>query len=92
VIHERDPAQAERLHCVIFDGPVGPAVRLLEEVITRGIVRGEAPADAADSCVFDAIPGLLMYCSKLRASEWTDQDIEDMIDQFVVPLLRRAGH
>jgi hypothetical protein len=48
-------------------------------------------ADAANSYVFDAIPAMMMYRSKLCASEWTDQDIEDMIDQLMVPLLRRAG-
>src|SRR5689334_11637834 len=41
VIHECDPAQAERFHGVIFDGVVEPTIRQLRDVVTRGIERGE---------------------------------------------------
>lgn len=91
VIHECDPVQAERFHCVIFDGVVEPTIRLLKEVINRGIRRGEVRADAANGYVFDVIPAMMMYRSKVCASEWADQDLEELIDQLMVPLLRRAG-
>jgi len=88
VIHECDTSQAERFHGVIFDGVVEPTIRLLHEVINRGIKRGEVRPDAANSYVFDAIPAMMMYRSKMCASEWGERDIEEMIDQLMVPLLR----
>jgi AcrR family transcriptional regulator len=91
VIHECDPIQAERFHGVIFDGVVEPTIRLLREVITRGIKRQEVRSDAANSYVFDAIPAMMMYRSKMCGSEWSDQDLEEMIDQLMVPLLRTSG-
>ncbi|WP_306189815.1 MULTISPECIES: TetR/AcrR family transcriptional regulator [unclassified Streptomyces] len=91
VIHECDSDQAERFHGVIFDGVVEPTIQLLREVITRGIGRGEVRPDAANGYVFDAIPAMMMYRSKMCTSEWTDQDLEDMIDQLMVPLLRPTG-
>lgn len=91
VIHECDPIQAERFHGVIFDGIVEPTVKLLREVVTRGIERNEVRPDAANSYVFDAIPAMMMYRSKMRASEWGDRDLEEMIDQLMVPLLRPSA-
>ncbi|MER6425125.1 TetR/AcrR family transcriptional regulator [Streptomyces sp. NPDC001137] len=88
VIHECDPVQAERFHGVIFDGIVEPTIKLLREVITRGIERNEVRPDAANSYVFDVIPAMMMYRSKIRGSEWDDRDLEEMIDQLMVPLLR----
>ncbi|MFK4102581.1 TetR/AcrR family transcriptional regulator [Streptomyces sp. NPDC019531] len=88
VIHECDQSQAERFHAVIFNGVVEPSVKLLREIITRGIERGEVRPDAASDYVFDAIPAMMMYRSKMRGSEWSDRDVEEMIDQFVLPLLR----
>ncbi|KOG37703.1 TetR/AcrR family transcriptional regulator [Streptomyces resistomycificus] len=91
VIHECDPAQVERFHGVIFGGVVEPTLALLREVIARGIERGEVRGDAANGYVFDAIPAMMMYRSKMCASEWNDRDVEDMIDQLMVPLLRPTG-
>ncbi|MGW0334194.1 TetR/AcrR family transcriptional regulator [Streptomyces sp. NPDC003011] len=88
VIHECDSAQAERLHDVIVKGVVEPTVKLLGEVIDRGIERGEVRPDAVNSYVLDAIPAMMMYRSKVCASEWSDRDLDEMIDQFMLPLLR----
>ncbi|MEU5319827.1 TetR/AcrR family transcriptional regulator [Streptomyces sp. NPDC021056] len=91
VIHECDPIQAERFHGVIFNGVVEPTIRLLREVITRGIKRHEVRSDAANGYVFDAIPAMMMYRSKMCGSEWNDRDLEEMIDQLMVPLLRTSA-
>ncbi|MEU4033669.1 TetR/AcrR family transcriptional regulator [Streptomyces collinus] len=91
VIHECDPAQAERFHGVIFEGVVEPTIRQLRDVVTRGIGRGEVRPDAANGYVFDAIPAMMMYRSKMCASEWSDQDLEGMIDHLMIPLLRPHG-
>ncbi|MCC9704977.1 TetR/AcrR family transcriptional regulator [Streptomyces sp. MNU76] len=89
VIHECDTIQAERFHGVIIEGVVEPTVKLLREVVERGIRRGEVRPDAANGYVFDAIPAMMMYRSKMCGSEWSEQDIEEMIDQLMVPLLCR---
>lgn len=91
VIHECDSIQAERFHGVIFEGVVEPTIGLLREVITRGIERGEVRPDAANGYVFDVIPAMMMYRSKMCSSEWNDHDLEEMIDQLMLPLLRPAG-
>ncbi|MFF7358114.1 MULTISPECIES: TetR/AcrR family transcriptional regulator [Streptomyces] len=91
VIHECDHTQAERFHEVIVGGVVEPTVKLLREVIIRGIRRGEVRSDAANGYVFDVIPAMMMYRSKMCASEWIDQDLEEMIDQLMLPLLRPHG-
>ncbi|MBJ6643418.1 TetR/AcrR family transcriptional regulator [Streptomyces sp. BSE7-9] len=89
VIHECDSAEAERFHAVIFNGVVEPTLTMLREVVERGIERGEVRPDAANGYVFDAIPAMMMYRSKMCGSEWSDVDLEQMIDQLMVPLLRR---
>ncbi|MEU1594046.1 TetR/AcrR family transcriptional regulator [Streptomyces sp. NPDC005708] len=88
VIHECDSRQAERFHGVIYEGVVEPAIKLLREVINRGIERGEVRPDSANGYVFDVIPAMMMYRSKVCGSEWGEQDIEEMIDQLMMPLLR----
>jgi AcrR family transcriptional regulator len=88
VIHECDNLQAERFHGVIYDGVVEPTLKLLREVINRGIERGEVRPAAANGYVFDAIPAMMMYRAKMCGSEWIEQDIEEMIDQLMLPLLR----
>ncbi|MFF4833217.1 TetR/AcrR family transcriptional regulator [Streptomyces sp. NPDC001315] len=91
VIHECDHTQAERFHAVIIEGVVEPTIRLLREVIERGIRRGEVRSDATSGYVLDAIPAMMMYRAKMCASEWVDQDVEEMIDQLMLPLLRPNG-
>ncbi|WP_320780911.1 TetR/AcrR family transcriptional regulator [Streptomyces sp. CRN 30] len=91
VIHECDTLQAERFHAVIAEGVIEPTIRLLREVITRGIERNEVRADAANGYVFDAVPAMMMYRSKVCGCEWPDQEIERMIDQLMLPLLRPVG-
>lgn len=91
VIHECDNLQAERFHAVILEGVVEPTLEMLRTIVTRGTERGEVRIEAANGYVFDAIPAMMMYRSKLCGSEWTDQEVEEMIDQLMLPLLRPDG-
>ncbi|MFE6287343.1 TetR/AcrR family transcriptional regulator [Streptomyces sp. NPDC057877] len=91
VIHECDTFEAERFHSVIVDGVVEPTVKLLRDVINRGIERGEVRPDAANGYVWDAVPAMMMYRSKMCGCEWNDQDLEEMVDQLMVPLLRSSA-
>ncbi|QJT04586.1 TetR/AcrR family transcriptional regulator [Streptomyces asoensis] len=88
IIHECDPIQAERFHTLIIEGVVEPTVKLLHEVVTRGIERGEVRSDAANGYVFDAIPAMMMYRSKMCGCEWNDRELDEMIDRLMLPLLR----
>ncbi|MFF5756578.1 TetR/AcrR family transcriptional regulator [Streptomyces longwoodensis] len=91
VIHECDPAQVERFQTLIFEGVVRPTVELLHQVISRGIERGEVRPDATNGYVFDAVPAMMMYRSKVRGCEWEDQELEEMVDRLMLPLLRPHG-
>ncbi|WP_251095229.1 TetR/AcrR family transcriptional regulator [Streptomyces sp. Caat 7-52] len=91
IIHECDHMQAERFAGLIVGGVVEPTVELLRDVIDRGIGRGEVRPDAANGYVFDAIPAMMMYRSKMCGSEWSDQDLEEMVDLLMLPLLRPYG-
>lgn len=91
VLHECDFSAAERFHAVILEGIVEPGARLVEEIIRRGIARGEVRSDAANRYVFDAMPAMMMYRSKVCASEWSERELEAMIDQLMVPLLRSGA-
>lgn len=53
--------------------------------------RGEVRADATNGYVFDAVPAMMRYRSKMCASEWNDQDLEEMTDRLMLPLLRSYG-
>ncbi|WP_406062928.1 TetR/AcrR family transcriptional regulator [Streptomyces sp. NBC_01077] len=88
VLHECDAEAAERFHGLIVTGVVEPSARLFRDVLRRGIARGEVRADANDDLVIDVIPAMMMYRSKVCASEWPDGDIADLIDRIMVPLLR----
>ncbi|MEV2251993.1 TetR/AcrR family transcriptional regulator [Streptomyces sp. NPDC050147] len=89
VLHECDSVTAERFHGVIFDGVIGPSVELIREVVRRGVERGEVRAEATNSFVCDVIPAMMMYRSKVCGSEWGDEEFAELIDQVMVPLLRR---
>ncbi|MFE7778800.1 TetR-like C-terminal domain-containing protein [Streptomyces sp. NPDC057445] len=92
VLHECDSSTAERLQALILDGVVEPSNRLVDEVVSRGIERRDVRPDVTGGMLFDAIPAMMMYRSKVCGSEWLDADIAEMIDQIIVPLLRpQAG-
>ncbi|MEW2080860.1 TetR/AcrR family transcriptional regulator [Streptomyces sp. NPDC005283] len=88
VLYECDTSTAERFHGVIVRRVIEPSNQLYREVVRRGVTRGDVRSDATSELVFDVIPGLMMYRSKVCGSEWPDEDIAEMIDQVMVPLLR----
>ncbi|MFI1397185.1 TetR/AcrR family transcriptional regulator [Streptomyces sp. NPDC020681] len=88
VLYECDTAAAERFHAVIVRGVIDPSTQLFRDVMSRGVGRGDVRPDITSELVFDVIPGLMMYRSKVCGSEWADEDIAEMIDQVMVPLLR----
>ncbi|MDG4864082.1 TetR/AcrR family transcriptional regulator [Streptomyces sp. T-3] len=88
VLHECDPVTAERFHELIFEGVVQPSIRQIREVVIRGTERGEVRSGAESDFVCEVIPAMMMYRSKVYGSEWPADDIVEMIDELMVPLLR----
>ncbi|WP_328942176.1 TetR/AcrR family transcriptional regulator [Streptomyces sp. NBC_00250] len=88
VLHECDAEAAERFHGLIVSGVVEPSARLFRDVLHRGIARGEVRAEADNDLVIDVIPAMMMYRSKVCASEWPDGELADLVDRIMVPLLR----
>ena len=91
VIHECDTVQVERLHALICEKLLAPTTGLLREIVNRGIERGEVRASAANDYVYDTIPAMMMYRSKMCDSEWSERDIEELVDRLMLPLLRPDG-
>ncbi|MEU4129816.1 TetR/AcrR family transcriptional regulator [Streptomyces wuyuanensis] len=87
VLHECDTTTAERFHGLIVSGVIEPSVQLFRQVVRQGVARGDVRSDAMDDMVFDVIPAMMMYRSKVCGSEWRDTDIADMVDRVMVPLL-----
>ncbi|KIF67514.1 TetR family transcriptional regulator [Streptomyces sp. AcH 505] len=91
VLHECDGSSAERFHELIISSVIEPSTRLFGEVVRRGIARGEVRSDAADAMVYDVIPALMMYRTKVCASDWADVEIAEVIDKVMMPLLRQPS-
>ncbi|MBD0744668.1 TetR/AcrR family transcriptional regulator [Streptomyces sp. CBMA152] len=88
VLYECDAASAERFHGMVLHRMVAPAQRLFAQAIRHGIERGDVRRDADAEVIFDVIPGLMMFRTKVRGSEWPDQAVAEMVDLVLVPLLR----
>ncbi|MFI5831784.1 TetR/AcrR family transcriptional regulator [Streptomyces sp. NPDC051578] len=88
VLHECDPDHADRFRGVIWNGLHEPAQAVIQTLVRRGVERGEVRPDANIPFVADVIPAMLMYRAKMYGSEWDDQDIAQLIDQVMVPMLR----
>ncbi len=91
MIHECDTMRAERFHAVIIKGVIEPNLKVLREVVNRGMERGGVRNGAANGHLLDAVPAMMTHRSKICASEWTDRELEEMIDQLMVPLVRPGG-
>lgn len=88
LLHECDHEHADRFRVLIWSGLHEPAHGLIEELVRRGIGRGDVRPDATAPLVVDVIPAMMMYRAKVCGSEWGDADIAAMIDEVMVPLLR----
>lgn len=67
---------------------MSPARPLIGELVHRGIERGDIRADATGPLLVEVIPALMMYRAKVCGSEWADEEIAEMIDGVMLPLLR----
>ncbi|WP_329380640.1 TetR/AcrR family transcriptional regulator [Streptomyces sp. NBC_01716] len=91
VLHECDQSSSERFQALIMNGVIQPSADLFGEVVRRGIRRGDVRPDVTGSMIFDVIPAVLMYRSKVCTSEWPDAEIAELIDQVMLPMLRSSS-
>ncbi|SDK32576.1 TetR/AcrR family transcriptional regulator [Streptomyces indicus] len=91
VLHECDGTVAERFQSVIFGRVVQPAIDAIREVLSRGVGRGEVRRGAVNDHVCEAVPAMMMYRAKVYGSEWPPAEIARMIDELMVPLVRREA-
>ncbi|UQX05181.1 TetR/AcrR family transcriptional regulator C-terminal ligand-binding domain-containing protein [Streptomyces sp. RerS4] len=95
VLHECDPAHADRFRGGIRNGLHEPAHELSGDLVRRGNEKGDVRPDAEDPLLSDMIPAMMTYRVKMCGSELPDGELADVIDRVVVPVLRvepaRAG-
>ncbi|WP_415949274.1 TetR/AcrR family transcriptional regulator [Streptomyces sp. KLOTTS4A1] len=89
VLHECDGSVAARFQSVIFGRVVQPAIDAIREVVHRGVDRGEVRPGAVSDYVCEVVPAMMMYRSKVYGSEWAPLEVARMIDELMVPLMRR---
>lgn len=86
-----DECDQEAAHCfvrLIMEGVVEPTKQRILDVVRRGIERGEVRPDATGDIVADVVPALMMYRSKIGGREITEEDLIEVVDQVMLPLLR----
>nr|WP_306312447.1 TetR/AcrR family transcriptional regulator C-terminal ligand-binding domain-containing protein [Streptomyces hydrogenans] len=64
--------------------------QLLGRLLERGIARGEVCPEALDGLVLDVIPAMMMRRSKMCGSEWINDEVAEVIDRNMVPLVRSS--
>lgn len=92
VLDECDRSQAEHFTELILGRVIEPGKQLTAEIVRRGIERGDVRPDATSELVVDVIPAMMMYRHKVTGSDVRKEDLVEVVDQIMVPLLsRRSG-
>ena len=92
ILDECDRPDAERFHELIMGGVIKPGKELMAEVVRRGIERGQVRPDATGELVPDVLPAMMMYRHKVSGGGLAEDDIAQVVDQVVLPLLEsRSG-
>jgi AcrR family transcriptional regulator len=86
VLDECDRTQAEQFAELIYGRVIEPGKRLMAEIVHRGIERGDVRPDATAALIVDVVPAMMMYRHKLTG-DITDEDMTEVVDQIMVPLL-----
>jgi AcrR family transcriptional regulator len=87
VLDECDRTQAEQFAELIFGRVIEPGKELMAEIVRRGIERGDVRADATAELIVDVVPALMMYRHKVTGNDIEEEDLIEVIDQIMVPLL-----
>ncbi|MDF9816090.1 TetR/AcrR family transcriptional regulator [Streptomyces sp. SPB162] len=88
VLDECDHAAAQPFVELIVQGVIEPGKQLILDVVRRGITRGTVRADATAAIVADVAPALMMFRAKLGDHQIREEDVVDLVDHVMLPLLR----
>ena len=67
---------------------IEPGASRLLELLGRGVARGEVRPEAVNHMVVDVAPAMMLYRFKMLGPP-TEQDAADLVDQILLPLVRR---
>ena len=65
-----------------------PRRQALLGLLQRGVDRGEVRPEAVSPLVADVMPAVLFHRLVLQREPLTEDDIRDVVDQVLVPLIR----
>jgi AcrR family transcriptional regulator len=68
-----------------------PRKALLNEVLSRGVQRGEVRPDWMSGLLIDILAGALIHRYLVRRQPAVEQELVEFIDSFVMPAIRPAG-
>ncbi|MGP4016610.1 TetR/AcrR family transcriptional regulator [Saccharopolyspora sp. 5N708] len=83
--------QSPNLQAAARERIVAPRVRALQTVFERAAARGEIRAGAATPFVVQTGPAIVIHTCLVRGLELSTQDIEDIVDQVILPAVRPAS-
>lgn len=63
---------------------------MIEEVLAAAVDRGEIDAEAIDPEIWDVLPGYLVFRSLISERMPTDETVRVLVDEVVLPGLRRT--
>jgi AcrR family transcriptional regulator len=84
----RDQTFSGTVECDFFE----PRKRALISLLERGVERGEVRPDAVDDVIVDMIAGTLIHRVLIRRQEATREDLEHLVDGFVIPAISPCTH
>ncbi|WP_344293037.1 TetR/AcrR family transcriptional regulator [Streptomyces synnematoformans] len=87
VLDECDREQAEQFHEVVMGQIIEPGKELIAELLRRGVERGDVRPEVNGDLVLDVLPAMMMYRHKTTGRDLSDEDMDEMVDQVMVPLL-----
>ena len=70
---------------------LGPKLAVTDAIYQRAIARGEVAADADVSLIAPALAGILMHRSVLLGEAITDETVQRVVDQIILPAISRQA-
>lgn len=80
----RDPELAATVEKKVNE----PKRAALIEILRRGVARGDVRPDAACQLYGEVLPALIIYHTVMMNRPLTEQNVADIVDRVVMPLLR----
>lgn len=83
----RNPALNDAMQKQLFD----QRKAMMKQVLKRAVARGEISADAANSELWDLLPGYLIYRTVIQNRLPTRRTVRSLVDDMILPGLARSS-